>query len=238
MVMDDRLMHLLAPDILEEARKLSVGVSGTAFGIGFLLWLTGWWGHRFWIVLTSTVVAGVVGLSIGPVHGMKPLVSGLLLALAAGVLALALVRVIVFIAGGSAAYVCSQALMPAAWHDPLAYFLVGGLISLLLFRVWTMVLTSGLGALVMGNGLLCMLDRLGKINAVSWCEQHAPLANGCLLGTMLAGVIIQFILDRRRARIRRLQEEEYRNNMAEYDAERPYYRRGWFDRRRDYRRAG
>lgn len=230
-------MQLLAPDILEEARKLSVGVTGTAFAIGLLLWITGWWGHRFWIVLTSTVTAGIVGLSIGPLHGMKPLIAGLLLAIAAGVLALALVRVIVFGVGGAAAIFACQSLLPAAWHEPLACFLVGGLVSLLLFRLWTMVLTSGLGTLVMGYSVLCILDRMGKVDAVNWCEHNAPLANGALLGTTLAGVVVQYLIERRRAYIRRLHEDGYRYSITELDGDRAY-RRSWFDRRRDYRRAG
>ena len=83
-------MALLAPDILEEARGLSVAVSVSGLVLGLLLWLLGWRGHRFWIVLAATVSAGVAGLSMGPSYGASPELAGLLLAIAAGVLALAL----------------------------------------------------------------------------------------------------------------------------------------------------
>src|SRR5436189_773433 len=117
-------MQFLAPDILDAARQVSLGVSGTGCAVGLLLWLTGWYGHRFWIVLGSTVVAGVAGLLLGPAHGMQPLVAGLLFAIAAGVLALALVRVIVFAAGGAAVCVACRGLLPAGWDGPLACFLI------------------------------------------------------------------------------------------------------------------
>src|SRR4051794_31182340 len=97
-------MQLFAPDILEAAHGLSLGMSITGLVVGLLLWVTGWWWHRFWIVLGCTVAAGMIGLAyasqLGHVGGMKPLLAGLLMAIAAGVLALALVRVIVFAAGG------------------------------------------------------------------------------------------------------------------------------------------
>jgi hypothetical protein len=143
-------MQFIVPDIIAEGRGLSVPVCVAGIAIGFLLWLTGWWAHRFWIVLVSTVVAGVVGLLKGPGFRIQPLLAALLLAVAAGLLALALVRVVAFAAGGMAAWMAVQALAPPSWHEPLVCFLVGGLVGLFLFRVWTMMLTSFMGALWMG----------------------------------------------------------------------------------------
>src|SRR5207244_280068 len=80
-------MQLLAPDILEEAGEISVAVTASGFAIGFLLWLLGWRGHRFWIVLAATIGAGVVGLYAAPAHRTHPLLAGLLRAVAAGALA-------------------------------------------------------------------------------------------------------------------------------------------------------
>src|SRR5262249_12085001 len=95
-------MQLVVPEILDEARGFSVAVSVTALVMGLSLWLIGWRSHRFWIVLGTTIGAGVWGLSSGPIYGTPGLVAGLLLALAAGALALALVRVVAFAAGGLA----------------------------------------------------------------------------------------------------------------------------------------
>jgi len=77
--------------------------------------------------------------------GVQPLLAGLLLAVAAGLLALALVRVIAFAAGGIAAVYGVRLLPPAPWQEPLICFLGGGLLGLLLF--------------VMGGGAVS-IDRL------------------------------------------------------------------------------
>ena len=155
-------MHLLAPDILDVAKDLPVAVMASALGVGLLLVVTGWAWHRFWIVLVTTVVAGVTGLNIGPSYGMKPLVAGLLLAIAGGQLALALVRVVVFAAVGIAAAMIVHSFAPANWDIPLGCFLAGGLLGLLLFRLWTMVLTSFAGSVLMGYAILCLLDRMQR----------------------------------------------------------------------------
>src|SRR5262245_16255718 len=152
-------MQLLAPDILAEAHGLSVTVTGTAFALGLLIWLFGWRGHRFWIVLAVTAAAGVIGLYSDPAYGTRPIFAGLLLAVAAGAMALALVRVVVFAAGGVAGWALVHAVFPA-WESPLVCFLVGGLIGILLFRVWTMALTSAAGTMIMAYSGLCLANSL------------------------------------------------------------------------------
>src|SRR5437762_2445800 len=99
----DFLMYLVSPDILREARELPVSLLSLGVLIGVLLWMLGAYSHRFWLVLAMTVGAGIHGLLYGPAYGMQPLVAGLLLAVATGALALSLVRVLVFAAGGVAA---------------------------------------------------------------------------------------------------------------------------------------
>src|SRR5678816_2470220 len=95
-------MVLIATDILADLCGLSLGLILGLLPIGLLLWLLGWWSHRFWIVLATTVVAGVIGLMEATSWQAQPIVVAVLLAIAAGVLALALVRVITFTAGGLA----------------------------------------------------------------------------------------------------------------------------------------
>src|SRR5690242_15573319 len=134
-------MQLVAPDILMEARGLSVGVSATAFVLGLALWTLGWWRHRFWIVLVATLLAGVFGLAAGPSSGVQPMVAAVLLAVAAGALALPLSRLLTFAAGGLALWIAVHAALPA-WDEPLLCFLAGGLLALVLFRHSTMLVSS------------------------------------------------------------------------------------------------
>src|SRR2546429_6807363 len=92
-------MQLIAPDILGQpcdACELSVAVTATAFAIGFLIWLLGWRGHRFWIVLAATIAAGIFWVYAGPVHQTQPLGAGGLVALGAGAPALGPGRVVGF----------------------------------------------------------------------------------------------------------------------------------------------
>src|SRR5215469_16276148 len=85
--MQEQPMHIVSPDILSEAIGFSPAISGSTFVLGLLLWLLGWRGHRFWIVLIATVAAGIVGLYSGPAHATQPVLAGLLLAVAGGVMA-------------------------------------------------------------------------------------------------------------------------------------------------------
>jgi MFS family permease len=192
-------MQLVAPDILAEAVGLSPLLSILGLLIGLMLWLLGWRAHRFWIVLITTLIAGVYGLYQAAEYRAQPLLAGILLAIAAGVLALALVRVVAFVAGGISASLLMQALIPA-WDEPLVFFLVGGLIGLILFRVWTMALTSLAGTLFLAHSGLCLADRWGKLNAVAWSEGHAVLLNWLCGGVTCLGLITQFYLERLRIR--------------------------------------
>jgi MFS family permease len=220
-------MLLIDPDIVQEAQGISVGLSAAGVGIGLLLWLTGWWAHRFWIVLGATVAAGVLGLLKGPGQQTQPLVVGLLLAVAAGALALSLVRVLAFAAGGAAAWMALRGVVPPPWNEPLLCFLAGGLVGLLLFRVWTMVLTSLAGSVLMGYSGLCLADRLGKLDAVAWSGERGPMLTWACGGAALMGVLVQFVLDRRRVQEERRRLEEDREL---YKLKRQMPRGWWWNR--------
>jgi MFS family permease len=200
-------MYLIAPDILAEARALSYGLLAAGLMVGLLLWLFGWWGHRFWIVLIATAGAGVYGLNAGPNFGLQPIVAGVLLAVSGGVLALTLIRLFAFAAGGIAVWMLVHALAPF-WNQPLLCFLAGGLIGLLLFRFWTMALTSFTGTLFLLYSGLSLADKLEKLDAVAWAQDQGTWLNWLCGVVALVGFVGQLFLERRRARKRREREEE------------------------------
>jgi MFS family permease len=227
-------MQLVAPSLLEPIRGLSVAACTAGLLIGVLLWLFGWLAHRFWIVLFATVTAGLIGLSPQThIGGATPLVAGVLLAISAGMLALALARIMAFVAGGAAVCLAVQLLVPAA-EDRFLYFIGGGLAGVLLFRFGMMVLTSLAGTLAMVYSMLCLLDRLGKIDALAWVEQRTLLLNWSCLGGTLLGVVAQFLLERFRKKLRRQREEQAHLQRAELELEKRMHRRWWEwgDRRR------
>jgi len=188
-------MRSIDPEILEIAIGLSPGVCGSALFLGFLLWVFGWRAHRFWIVLSVTVGAGLVGLYSGQAHGVQPIVCGLLLALAAGFMALALVRIFAFTAGGLAAWLAIARLVPQ-FQEPLFCFLSGGLIGLLLFRLWTMVLTSSAATLLMVYSGLCLAAKFANLDAIGLVNRQGTLLSFVSGGIMLIGVAVQYLLER------------------------------------------
>src|SRR5882724_1282908 len=143
-------MHLIAPDILADACGLSVGLTIIGLAVGLALWLVGWRTHRFWVVLATTVLGGLVGLYEAPSFKAEPLVAALLVALTAGMLALALVRLLALAGAGFAGMMLTQSFMPTL-EQPLFTFLIAGLVGLFLFRLCVMALTSFTGALLIGH---------------------------------------------------------------------------------------
>ena len=57
-------MQLIATDILADICGLSLVPLCTGLGIGLFLWLFGWWSHRFWVVLVTTVLAGLFSATL------------------------------------------------------------------------------------------------------------------------------------------------------------------------------
>jgi hypothetical protein len=223
-------MQFVSPDILSEVSGLSLVISCTALILGCLLWLLGWREHRFWIVLIATVSAGILGLYASPANTTQPVLAGLLLAIAAGVLALTLVRLLAFAASGLASCLAVHVLAPQ-WHQPLLPFLAGGLFGLLLFRVWTMVLTSVAGTLLMAYSTLCLVHKFAKVDVVALTENRATAINCICGGVAFVGLLGQFILDRRR---RKSSSPKRAESPAKPAARRPW----WTQAVQWYRRAG
>src|SRR3954451_12240634 len=158
-------MQLIAPDILTEARGLTGAMLGTVCVLGFSLWLFGWRWHRFWVVAGITLAAGLIGLNAARPAGVQVMAVGILLAVAAGMMALELAKVVAFIAGGIGAWLAVQWVLPQA-QELWAVFLSGGLFGLLLYRLWTMLLTSLMGTLLAAHAGLLLMERPFKFDSV------------------------------------------------------------------------
>jgi hypothetical protein len=210
-------VYLIAPDILTEARGLSPGVSITGIVVGLLLWLFGWRWHRFWTVAGVTVAGGLYGLSVGQPVGGHAVAVGLLLAVAAGLLALELARLFAFVAGGTAAWLAAAAVFPNA-RELGIFFLGGGLAGLLFYRLWTMALTSFLGTLLAVHAGFVLTESLTPFDAAGWAGRN-PVALCVAVGLIsLLGLVLQG------AQARRWDEEEEATSRVE--------RRWWRRRRR------
>jgi hypothetical protein len=195
-------MRVIPTDILADLCGLSLGLILLVLPVGFVLWLFGWRSHRFWIVLLTTVLAGIFGLQEASSWRAQPIVAAVLLAIAAGVLALALVRVIAFISAGVAGLYLLQMLTPAL-NQPAIAFLVCGLLGLLLFRWCFMALTSFTGTCLMVAAGLALLHYYECFDAVRWCEENSLTINSLVGVTAFCGFTVQFALHRRQMRLER-----------------------------------
>ncbi|HEY1380938.1 MAG TPA: hypothetical protein VGF55_29325 [Gemmataceae bacterium] len=187
-------MQLIAPDIFAEVGRLSTGACVIGFALGFLVWLTGWWRHRFWVAAGLTVAAGILGLQSGRASGVQPLVAGLLAALAAGYLALELARLLAFAGGGAVAGLVVQTFLPTL-HEPLLAFLAGGLLAVLLFRLWMLAVTGFVGMLVMTYTGLALLARWTHLDSPAVVAARVGLINGVVIAGAVAGVFVQAKFD-------------------------------------------
>ncbi len=199
-------MELVAPDILADVRLLSAVFSVTAIGAGLALWLVGWWTHRFWVVLGLTVAGGVWGLQHAAELRTSPLLAAIGVGLASGLLALTVVRLGAFFAGGFAVLTLARAWWPE-FDAPLACFLAGGLVGWFLFRYWTMALTSLAGVVLMAYGSLALLDKLERLDAVAWSEQRALLLNTIVGLLALGGFVTQFVAEWVRGRLAKKKDD-------------------------------
>jgi MFS family permease len=183
-------MQLIAPDLYAEVSKLSSGACALGVALGALIWLTGWWQHRFWVVAGLTAAAGIIGLQSGRTAGVQPLVAGLLAAMAAGHLALELARLLAFAGGGLMCSSLMQTFVPTL-YEPLLTFLVGGLLAVLLFRLWMLVVTSLIGSVVTTYAGIALAGHLLKTDGASLVAQKVGLLNGVVGAGVLVGVVVQ-----------------------------------------------
>jgi hypothetical protein len=165
-------------------------MAGTACALGAALWLFGWRWHKFWVVAGVTLGAGLMGLSARPGNGTQFVAVGVLVAVAAGMMALELARVFAFVAGGIGAWLAVQWVLPQA-QELWAVFLSGGLFGVLLYRLWTMLLTCLTGALLGGHAALVLGEIWFHFDAAAWAAGHLVLLNGLVVAAVVLGILVQ-----------------------------------------------
>jgi hypothetical protein len=183
-------MHLICPAVLTEAKGLSIGAAAFFAFVGLLLWAFGWRWHRFWVVFAVTLTAGVVGIGAGKTAGTQVLVVGVLLSIAVGMLALEVAKITAFVSAGTAAWVAAQAVMPQA-QELWAMFLCGGLLGVVLYRLWTMLATALVGVLVFWHCVFILLEQAGLFVAAEFAEKYTALLNGGIVLGAILGIGVQ-----------------------------------------------
>jgi hypothetical protein len=72
-----------------------------------------------------------------------------------------------------------------------AVFLAGGLMGVILHRLWTMLLTSLCGVLLVGHAGLTLAAAAGRFDAPGWVDGHRAAVNGVAVALIVLGVLVQ-----------------------------------------------
>ena len=215
-----RTMEIVSPKLVARASELPSLVLVLTAAIGPLLWVLGWRVHRALFVTASTVVGGIYGLVHGPAFGLYPAVAAGLLSLSAGGLALALMRIGVFVVFGGLLDFAAQATIinhldeeARGWMRVTA-FLVGGLMSLACYRFLVIALTSFAGAFLLTLGGLAFAAQQGDADTVSLAADRPALVTSVFVVLGALGTAGQYLLERHRAKDKKDRSREPMNEFV------------------------
>jgi hypothetical protein len=149
-----------------------------------------------------------MGLGAGAAAGgQQVMVVGILLAVSAGMLALELAKVLAFATGGVAAWAAAQTVFPQA-QELWAVFLSGGLVGVVLYRFWTMLMTSVLGVLLSWHATFILADSFGALDAGKFVAEHSAALNGGVIAVSIIGVLVQAKTSLQETPVEEVKEED------------------------------
>lgn len=197
-------MEIVSSKLVAQAADLPPVVLALAAAFGPLLWLLGWRLHRTLVVAGATLAGGVYGLVHGPSLHLYPIVAAALLSLSLGGLALAILRIGVFVVFGAIADLTVGAWLAHRGDDGervwihAACLLGGGLASLICYRLLVIVTTSFAGAFIMVLGGLAFASQHGDIDGVAVASDRPTLLTAALITLGVVGMVGQYALERNR----------------------------------------
>jgi hypothetical protein len=202
-------MTVLSPELLADVLELPVAALWVLIGIGLGLALTGWKWHRFWLTISVSLISGLIGLRSAQSWGIQqPILAGVLLAAAAGCLALSLARVGLFLAYGLVTWYAMKRLAPP-YAIPAICICIGGLFSVLFYRFCVVLLTSAVGSILMAYGGLAYAEHQKWFPVMTWLKDQALPAHAALAGLGVVTLLLQLYFWRKAKKKR----------MADYTAE-------------------
>ncbi len=182
-------------EVLQAARGMSEAMLGTWLTMGLALWLFGWRWHRFWITWAAAFAAAAITWHWGS-HWTQtpPLISAVVVGLAVAWIAMELARLLVFGSGGIALWYLASQLFPD-FHDVWLAFPLGGLISVLLFRIGWILVTSLLGTWIAVHAVLLLIETASTFDCVQWVDNNSILIHIGMGFWILLGIICQLLID-------------------------------------------
>lgn len=202
-------MQVLSPEVLADVLELPSVALMVLMGLGASLALTGWRWHRFWLTISVSLICGLVGLRQAQAWGIQqPIVAAVLLATAAGCLALSLARVGLFLAYGLATWYAVKRLAPP-YAIPAVCICLGGLFSVLFYRLCVVLLTSVVGSTILGYAGMAYAQQQNWYPMKTWLAEQTLAAHGSLATLCLVTLMLQLYFWRRNKK----------RKVAEYSAE-------------------
>lgn len=187
-------MQVLSPDVLADVMELPTLALLTLSILGACLALTGWRWHRFWLTISVSLISGLVGLRQAQAWGIQqPIVAAVLLATAAGCLALSLARVGLFLAYGLATWYAVKRFAPP-YAIPAVCICLGGLFSVLFYRFCVILLTSVVGSVILSYAGMAYAQQQNWFPMQMWLKEQTLVAHASLAGLCLLTLTIQLYL--------------------------------------------
>ncbi len=87
--------------------------------------------------------------------------------------------------------------MVPRWDEPLACFVVGGVLGIVFFKFWVQAIASLTGTLLVSYSGLGLLARLARVDVISWAEKNGPLLNWGILSVAVLGILVQVLVQKR-----------------------------------------
>jgi len=188
---------MISTEVLQAARGMSVAMLGTVLALGLAIWLFGWRWHRFWITCLAVATAVATTWKYGNLWTQTPLaVAVTVIALAAGVVAVELVRLAIFVLGGVILYYLTCQYLPE-FHDTWLAFPLGGLIAMLLYRLGWLIMTSILGTLIAVHAGLLLIESVVTFDSMQWSNDNILIIHIGICVWTIIGVVCQLWIDRK-----------------------------------------
>lgn len=190
-------MEILSPEVVTDILELPLPALLAMMGAGLLLSITGWKWHRFWLTMCVSLIAGLIGMRQSTAWGIsQPVVTGVLLAAAAGCLALSLSRVALFLAYGLTCWYAMKRMSPV-YAIPAICICAGGLFSVVFYRFCVVLLTSTIGSVVLCYGAVAYVEQQKWYAALNWLKEQSLAAHAALAGVTLVALLIQLAISRK-----------------------------------------
>lgn len=166
-------------------------------GAGVILLFYGWRAYKVALVVVGALLGAALGAALARKLHIHPVIVALPMALAAGIAALMLQKVGVFLAGGA----CGLLLVASArgmfqnewgfYVTAALAFTVGALLALYLWRPMITVSLALIGASLIAGGLIAVADMIKPGRATKLVEGHPFWLTAAMIAAAVFGVYFQ-----------------------------------------------